>query len=168
MISTCQSPTGAKTGSTFQGRVLIACGDGQVADELVEILKTTNLRSERAMDFKSACKLLKTRKFRVVFATPDVRGGPWEKLMDFARSSGQALSFVIVARSFDMSDWANCLRNGAFEVLDSASEISRAGEVAMQALSAAFAVARQESARPETVELHELTPFRAKYPEVAT
>jgi DNA-binding NtrC family response regulator len=167
MINTYRSPTRSKTESPFKGRVLIACEDGRVADELVKILKTTNLRSERARDFTSACKSLKTGKFQVVFATPGVPGGSWEKLVDFAHGNGQAPSFVIVARSFDLRDWANCLKNGAFEVLDSISEIARAGEVAMQAFSAAFAVARQGSAQQEIVELHDLSPFNDKYPESA-
>ncbi|HTC62004.1 MAG TPA: hypothetical protein VK709_04120 [Candidatus Saccharimonadales bacterium] len=170
MISTYQSPTRSKPTSTFKakGRVLIACEDSQAADELVAILKKANLRPEWAKDFTSACKLLKTGKFHVVFATPRVSGDSWQKLMDFARGRGQALSFVIVARSFDLSDWASCLKYGAFEVLDSISEISRVGDVATQALSAAWALAGQASERHEIMELHDLTPFNAECPEVAT
>jgi DNA-binding NtrC family response regulator len=172
MMSTCESPTRSKPVArftpTFKGRVLIACEDVQVADELVEVLKSTHLRLERAVNFTSACKLLKTGKFQVVFATPRIPGGSWKKLMDFAYSRGQTVSFVVVARSFDLSDWANCLKNGAFEVLDLVRELSRASDVAMQAFSAAWAIAGLESRRPEILELHDFSPFRAKYPEVAT
>jgi DNA-binding NtrC family response regulator len=170
MISTCQSPSRSKTAPTFKnkGRVLIACEDGEVGDGLVEVLKTKNLKAERAVDFTSACKLLKTGKFQVVFATPRVPGGSWEKLLDFAHSKAQALAFVIVARSFDLSDWGNCLKNGAFEVLDSVSEISRAGEVAMQAISAAWATAGHEATLPGMLELHDLSPFSANCSKVET
>jgi DNA-binding NtrC family response regulator len=141
---------------------LIVCEDGQIADELLEVLKKADLRSELAMDFRSACKLLKTGNFQVVFTTPGVPGGSWEKLMEFVRGNGETISFVIVARSFDLSDWANCLKNGAFEVLDSMSEISRAGEVAVKAFSATWAIAGQKSTQRELVDTSAL--FRAKMP----
>ena len=171
MISTLQSPIRSKPVSRstpkFKGRVLIVSEDGQVADELLTVLKRANLRSERARDFTSACKLLKTGKFQVIFATPRIPGGSWEKLRAFVESRGQALSFVIVARSYDLSDWGNCLKNGAFEVLDSISEISRAGDVAMQAFTAEWTIAKQESAQPELLQMHDLAAFSAQYPEVA-
>jgi DNA-binding NtrC family response regulator len=157
MVSTYQSPLRSKAPSASKGRILIACEDGQVAEELVEVLRRANLKSERAMDFTSACKLLKTGKFQVIFTTPGVPGGTWEKLMEFGRGSGKDLSFVVVARSFDLSDWANCLKNGAFEVLDSISEISSAGEVAMNAFLAAKAIAGRKSTRRVVVELPDLS-----------
>jgi DNA-binding NtrC family response regulator len=170
MISTFQSPNSSKTASTFKNktRVLIACEDGEVGDGLVEVLKTTSLKAERAVDFTSACKLLKTGKFQVVFATPRVSGGSWEKLLDFAHSKAQALSFVIVARSFDLNDWGNCLKNGAFEVLDSACEISRAGEVAMHAISATWAMAGHESTQPGILELNDLSTFSSNCSKAET
>jgi DNA-binding NtrC family response regulator len=152
MISTYQIPLRSNAPSASKGRILIACENGQIADELAEVLKRAKLRSEQAVDFTSACKLLKTGKFQVVFTTPGIPGGSWEKLMEFGRGSGKTLSFVIVARSFDLSDWAECLKNGAFEVIDSISEISGAGEVAVNASSAARAIAGQESTRREIVE----------------
>jgi DNA-binding NtrC family response regulator len=168
MISTYQSPLGSKAAPAVRGRILIACEDESIAHELVAVFKQANRGSEQAMNFKTACKLLKSGRFQVVFATPGIPGGCWEKLMDFVRYAGQPVPFVIVARSFDLSDWGNCLHNGAFEVLDSISEISKAGEVAMQAFSAAHASVGQVSAQRKSVELHDLSAFNAKYPEITT
>ena len=172
MISTYRSPIRSRSASTLTSTskplVMIACEDGQVAEDLVAVVKRANLRSVWAKDLTSACKLLKTGTFQVIFATPRVSGDSWQRLMDFALSRSQTPSFVIVARSFDLSDWANCLKNGAFEVLDSISEISRAGEVATQALSAARTLAGQEFTQQEIPELHDFKPFRAQYPEAAT
>jgi DNA-binding NtrC family response regulator len=168
MISTYQTPKRSKIAPAVRGRILLACEDILIAGELAAVFGRANLRSERAMDFKSACKLLKSGRFQVAFATPGVPGGSWEKLMDFARDTGQAVLFVIVARSFDLSDWGNCLKKGAFDVLDSISEISKAGEVAMQAFSAAHASVGQVSAQRKSVELHDLSAFNAKYPEITT
>jgi DNA-binding NtrC family response regulator len=168
MISTYQSPIGSKAATAIRGRILIACEDEPIAGELVAVLKQASLRSERAIDFEAACKLLKSGKFQVVFATPGFPGGSWEKLMNFARGTGQGVAFVIVARSFDLGDWGNCLKNGAFEVLDSISEISRASEVARQAFSAEVASMGKDSERREIVDLHDLSPFNAKFPEITT
>jgi DNA-binding NtrC family response regulator len=152
--------------ASTKGRILIVCDDPQVSEELLIALKSANLRPERAADFTSACKLLKSGKFQVVFATPRVPGGSWDKLMNFARSRYQALPFVVVARSFDMSDWANCLKNGAFEVLDSVNEISKAAEIATQAVSASWKIAEHEPIPQAIVKLHDLSAIGVKHPEV--
>lgn len=134
-------------------QILIACEDDAVAHELQSIFRAANLDSLCTKSIATAAHFAMSGRFRVIFTAPSFQDGSWRHLVDVSRHSAAAPAVVVVARSFDMSEWGASLKYGAFDVLDSLLEIPRAAEVAVRAFSKdssnLFAVAKADSRSPE-------------------
>ena len=74
----------------------------------------------------------------MVVATPLLSDGSWRRLIDVANHYNPDFVVILLARTFDLREWAEALKDGAFDVLDALHELPRAVEVAKRALWAAY------------------------------
>ena len=140
-----------------KSQILIACDDDSVAEQLQIILGSANFKSKYAKSVTTARRCIKSGRFQVVFTIPKLRDASWQQLFEFARNCDFAPSFVIMAHSFDMNDWGESLRHGAFDVLDSMTELPKAAEVARQAFATAISEASSlTSLQPDGRDLRDL------------
>ncbi len=138
----------ATPSASSRSRVLIACDDDLLAGELQITLHSAGLKSARTTSVRTARKHVGSGNFLVVFTVPILPDGSWPNLLEFARSRNLAPAFVVIARSFDLHEWGESFRNGAFDVLDALSEIPKAPEVASQALARPMSTPPQFSFAP--------------------
>jgi DNA-binding NtrC family response regulator len=132
--------TSSKPRGSAKPRILIACDDLATAELLRIIFLASNFNSQPAKDFEDACKCARSGRFQVVFTASTLGDRSWRQLFEFAKSCDPAIAFVVMARSFDLQDWGESLRMGAFDVLNLMREIPNVAKVASQAFS--FATAR--------------------------
>src|SRR5712691_11076443 len=64
--------------------------------------------------------------------------GSWRRLTDIANHYDLGFEVVLWARNFDLPDWAEALKEGAYDVLDAMCEQPRAVEATKRALWAAY------------------------------
>jgi DNA-binding NtrC family response regulator len=139
---------------------LIACDDDSVVEQLRINFRAANFNFESTKSFRAACRYVDSSWFDVVFTAPLLCDGAWQQLLEFARSRDSGLPFVVMARAFDIRDWDESMKSGAFDVLDIVEEMPRAAEVARQAYSTAIlSVAPFSSLRPNLQEHHDLSRF---------
>ncbi len=69
----------------------------------------------------------------VVAELPDQKDGSWKRLIDVANHYGLSFEVILLARTFDLSQWAEALQVGAFDVLDVVCDLSKAAEAQEQA-----------------------------------
>jgi len=74
----------------------------------------------------------------VVVSTPLLRDGSWRRLTDIANHYDLGFEVVLWARNFDLAEWVEALKEGAFDVLDALCELPRAVEAVKIALWAAY------------------------------
>jgi|HubBroStandDraft_6_1064221.scaffolds.fasta_scaffold130717_2 DNA-binding NtrC family response regulator len=142
-------------------QILIVCDDDSVAAKTKNILRAANFRSERAKTMGAACQCIRLDGFDAVFTVPLLRDGAWQQLLEFARCRDMGLPFVVMACTFDMRDWGDSMKSGAFDVLDLVEELPRAAEVARLACSTANSSesARDDSFRPNLRKRHDVSEF---------
>lgn len=129
-------------------RILIACDDDVVAVQLRRSLASSHLLSDRVTNIQAAWERLRAENFRIAFVAAILPDGPWRLLYDSAASQGLEVPFIVMARSFDIDDWAEAFRHGAFDVLDILSEIPKAAEIASEALMATGAALSRAASNP--------------------
>lgn len=143
-----------------KSQILVVCDDDSVAAHTQNILGAANFRSERAKTIRAACQCIGLDRFDAVFTVPLLHDGAWQQRLEFARRLDLGLPFVVMARTFDMRDWGESLKSGAFDVLNVVEELPRAAEVARLACSTGTSEsARFETFRPNLQELHDLSEF---------
>src|ERR1700733_3417679 len=101
-----------------RSQILVVCDDDSVAAATQNIFAAANFRSEGAKTVRAACQCIGLDRFDVVFTVPLLRDGAWQQLLEFARCLDLDLPFVAMARTFDMRDWGESMKSGAFDVLD--------------------------------------------------
>lgn len=117
-------------------QILIACDDDAIAHQLQSLFHRASLDSVCTKSIATACYVARSGSFPVIFSIPSLSDGSWRQLLDVSKNWSRAPAVVVVARSFDMNEWGESLRYGAFDVLDLLVEIDRAPEVATLALLA--------------------------------
>ena len=117
--------------------ILIVLESDSKSEQLKTAFQKAGLTSERVNDFPSGCKGLESDRFQVVFASPHLRDGSWKCLIDVANQHDLGIEVVLVARTFDLQQWAEALRAGAFDVLDALCDLPNAAVAAKRALGAA-------------------------------
>lgn len=120
-----------------QSEILIATDDDAVAHKLQTLFRAAGLNSVCTRSVAAASYAAKSGQYPVIFTTPSLADGSWRHLLDASIHGRTAPAVVVVAHSFDINEWAETLRYGAFDVLDSILEMARAPEVASRAFSAA-------------------------------
>jgi len=119
-------------------RILIAHDDTSHAALLKTSFAKAGFASETVATITDACDAAKSGSFQVVVTVPNLRDGSWVRLVDVARHYDLRLEIILLARTFDLTDWASALNDGAFDVLDALNESSDAVRVASSAFWAAY------------------------------
>jgi len=121
-----------------EARILIVSDDDSDAERLKTIFRQAGFNSERAKSMAVASESAKSGRFQVVVSTPLLSDGSWRRLIDVANHYNPDFVVILLARTFDLREWAEALKDGAFDVLDALHELPRAVEVAKRALWAAY------------------------------
>src|SRR3981189_3716100 len=119
-------------------RFLIVCDDNSDTDRLKVILREAGFVSEWAKSITEGCEAAKSGRFQVVVSTPRLRDGSWRRLTDIANHNALGFEVVLWARNFDLAEWVEALKEGAFDVLDALCELPRAVEAIKSASGAAY------------------------------
>jgi DNA-binding NtrC family response regulator len=133
-------------------RILIVCDDNSDTDRLKIILQEEGFDSEWAKSITEGCEAAKSGRFQVVVSMPRMWDGSWKRLADIANHYDLGFEVVLWARSFDLLEWTEALKEGAFDVLDSMCEQPKAVESTKRALWAAYlkgAGPRPRAANPQ-------------------
>ena len=119
-------------------RILVACEDQLTMEQLNRVLRGAGLISESVRTMAEACSSAKSGRFQVVVSTPTLHDGSWERLIDMARYFDLGFEIVLLARNFDLMEWAEALKKGAFDVLNIPRELPKVAEAIKRALWAAY------------------------------
>ncbi len=143
MISVQETIDATKTrsGSIFGfpdgSQILIVCEDSS-AERLMTVLREAGVVSETAKSMTEACRFARSGRFQAIVSTPLLSDGSWRRLVDVANHYDLGYEIVLLVRHFDLAEWAEAMKDGAFDVLDAAGELPRAAEVVKRALWAAY------------------------------
>ncbi len=121
-----------------EARILIVCDDDSIIQRLSNIFRGAGFVPECAKSITAGCASARSGRFQVVVSTPDLSDGSWRRLVDIANHYDLGFRVVLLARTFDLTQWAEALEAGAFDVLDALHELPKAVEVAKRALWAAY------------------------------
>jgi len=121
-----------------EARILIVTDDNSHAEQLKRSFGKANFVSERVGNITDACDAAKSGRFQVVVTVPSTRDGSWQRLVDVVYHYDLKLEVILLARSFDLTEWAGALNEGAFDVLDVLNELPSAARVATSAFWAAY------------------------------
>jgi DNA-binding NtrC family response regulator len=117
---------------------LIVCDDDSDTERLKTALQEAGFVSEDAKSITAGCEAAKSGRFQVVVSTPMLRDGSWRRLADIANHYDLGFEVVLWARNFDLAEWLEALKEGAFDVLDVRCELPSAVEAVKIALWAAY------------------------------
>ncbi len=144
LTQTQQKIVDSKTGSgsTWKvpegARFMIVSDDNSDTDRLKGILREAGFVSEWARSITEGCEAAKSGRFQVVVSAPRMWDGSWRRLADIANHYDLGFEVVLWARSFDLLEWTEALKEGAFDVLDAMCEQPKAVESTKRALWAAY------------------------------
>src|SRR2546421_11832485 len=119
-------------------RILIVCDDDSDTDRPKAVLQEVGFVSECAKSLSGGCEAAKSGRFQVVVSTPLLRDGSWRRFTDIANHYDLGFEVILWARTFDLAEWGEALKEGAFDVLDAVCELPRAVEAIKTALWAAY------------------------------
>ena len=119
-------------------RILIVCDDDSDTDRLKAVLQEVGFVSECAKSLSAGCEAAKSGRFQVVVSTPLLRDGSWRCLTEIANHYDLGFEVVLWARNFDLAEWVEALKDGAFDVLDALCAPPKAVEATRRALWAAY------------------------------
>lgn len=138
IASECEAHSGLPLAVPDGAGILIVCDNDSDTERLKTVLREAGFSPEWAKTITAGCEVAKSGRFQVVVSTPLLTDGSWRRLIDIANHYDLGFEVVLWARNFDFSEWAEALREGAFDVLDAAGEQPRAVEATKRALWAAY------------------------------
>jgi len=121
-----------------EARILIVNDNNSETERLKSLFPGMGFMSETAKGITDACEAAKLGRFQVVVSVPLMRDGSWRRLIDVANHHDLGFEVILLARTFDLTEWANALNDGAFDVLDAAHELPKAALAAVCASWAAY------------------------------
>lgn len=133
-----QPPVGLTQRTSDTARILIVCGTNSDTRRLETLLREAGLDSESVDSMTAACESARSDRFGVIFSTPFAGEGSWKRLIGLANQHSLSFEIVLLARTFDLDQWAEAMQIGAFDVLDLVFDLSRAPEVAQHAFGSAY------------------------------
>jgi DNA-binding NtrC family response regulator len=119
-------------------RILIVCDDDSDTDRLKNVLQAAGFVPEYTRSLTAGCAAAKSGAFQVVVSTPLLRDGSWRRLIEIANHYDLGFEVVLWARNFDLAEWMEALKDGAFDVLDAMCEPPKAVEATRRTLWAAY------------------------------
>jgi DNA-binding NtrC family response regulator len=126
-----------ETQAPEEARILIVSDDDSVTERLNTVFREAGFIVECANSITAGCEAAKSGRFGVVVTAPALGDGSWRRLVDAADHYDLGFEVILFASNFELSQWAEALAEGAFEVLDALHDLPRAAEVAKRALEAA-------------------------------
>ena len=133
-----KTPSTSRLNVPDGARILIVCEDNSDTERLKDVLREEGFASEWVKSITAGCEAAKSGRFQVVVSTPLLRDGSWRRLTDIAYHYDLGFEVVLWARNYDLPDWAEALKEGAFDVLDAMCEQPKAVEATKRALWAAY------------------------------
>ena len=130
--------TSLKPSVPHEARILIVCDDDSIRERLNIVFREAGFISECAKSITAGCESARSGRFQAVVTTPVLSDGSWRRLIDVANHYDLGFKVILLARTFDLSQWAEALNDGAFDILDALSELPKAAEAAKRALWAAY------------------------------
>jgi DNA-binding NtrC family response regulator len=134
--------TKPRSGLTLTGRdltrILIVSENDSEAERLQTAFQKAGLSSECANSITAGCEAAKSGRFHVVFSTPLLADGSWTRLIEVANHFSLGFEVILLARTFDLNQWAEALQVGAFDVLEVLCDLPKAAEAAKRALGTAY------------------------------
>jgi DNA-binding NtrC family response regulator len=119
-------------------RILIVGERSDETDQLKAVLHDAGIASESADNMTAGCGSAQSGRFGVIFSTLESVGGSWTRLIEVARQHDLSFEIVLLARSFDLSQWGEAMQLGAFEILDVSRDLPKAAEVVRRAFGADY------------------------------
>ncbi len=119
-------------------RILIVGEDDATTQRLKAVFQDAGFISETAKSVTAACESAKSGRFQAVVSTPVLTDGSWRGIVGIAKRYDLGFEVVLVARDFDLLEWSEALRDGAFDVIDAASDLPKGSETIRRALWAAY------------------------------
>jgi len=114
-------------------RILIVCDDESDTELLNIALRKAGLASECTKSIAAGCEAAKSGRFQVVVSKPLLSDGSWRRLIDISNHYDLGFEVVLWARNFDLPDWTEAMKDGAFDVLDARGERPNSIEAALWA-----------------------------------
>jgi DNA-binding NtrC family response regulator len=140
-IQETSDATKARTGSIFDfpegSQILIVCEDSS-AERLKTVFREAGVVSQTVKSMTAGCEFARSGRFQAIVSTPSLRDGSWGRLIDIANRYDLGFEIVLLVRHFDLAEWAEAMKDGAFDVLDVVGDLPRAAEVVKHALWAAY------------------------------
>jgi DNA-binding NtrC family response regulator len=121
-----------------KAQILIVCDNDSDTEQLKGVFREAGLTSKAVNTLASGCESAKSGRFQVVFCTPLLGDGSWRGLIDVASQNDLSFEIILLARTFDLSQWAAALKVGAFDVLDVLCDLPKAAVAAKSALGTAY------------------------------
>ena len=129
---------GLTSGVPDEARILILGDDEPDMERLKTVFREAEFSAETATSITAGCEAAKSGRFQVVVSVPLLSDGSWRRLIDIANRRDLGFEVVLLARTFDLSQWAEALEDGAFDVLDVVHGLPKAAETVKGALWAAY------------------------------
>ena len=106
-------------------QILIVCDNDSTTEHLTGVLREAGWTSKAVNTIASGCESAKSGRFQVVFCAPLLGDGSWRGLIDVASQNDLSFEIILLARTFDLNQWADALQVGAFDVLDVLSDLPK-------------------------------------------
>lgn len=120
-----------------EARILIVSDDASITVPLTNAFRIAGLVVDCVTSLAEGCEFARSGRFQVVFTALSPGNRSWKRLVEISRRYSLGFMVVLLARNFDVYQWAEALKDGAFDVLDPFYELPRAAEAAKRALWAA-------------------------------
>ena len=133
-----QPPNDWTPRASDSARILIVCETDPDTERLITLLQEAGLDSESADNMAAGCESARSGRFGVIFSTPFADEGSWRRLIEVANQHSLSFEIVLLARTFELDQWAEAMQIGAFDILDLVFGLPRAAEVAQHAFGAAY------------------------------
>ena len=119
-------------------KILIVTEDGSDAEQIRALLRKGGLDAECATDITTGGETVTSGRFQAVISSPRFKDGSWRQLIAIANRYNLHFEVLLWAQNFDLQEWTEALRDGAFDVLDAIRERARAVEATKCALWSAY------------------------------
>lgn len=119
-------------------QILIVRETDSDTGRLETLLREAGWGSESVDNMTAGCESARSGRFGVIFSSPYAGDGTWTRLIDVANQNNLSFEVILLARAFDLNQWAEALQVGAFDVLDVLRDLPKAAATAQHAFGAAY------------------------------
>lgn len=119
-------------------QILIVCDNDSETQQLEDVFQKAEWASKAVKTVASGCEWAKSGQFQVVLCAARPDDGSWKDLIDVGSQSHVTFEVILLAHTFDLKQWAEALQIGAFEVVDTVSDLQGSTGAAKRALGASY------------------------------